>query len=65
MVAMVVDDVSIVAPGFDKDTKLKEFDIQYRETLADLGFQTKDPDPLGFKAFQRIQEGEAIRRSTQ
>lgn len=60
MVAMVVDDVSIVAPGFDKDTKLREFDTQYRETLADLGFQTKDPDPLGFKAFQRIQEGEVL-----
>ena len=57
---MVVDDVTIIQPGFAVDTHLEEFDNLYRNTLAQLGFSTKPHDPKGFKAFTKLQIGEIL-----
>ena len=59
-VDMVVDDVTVIVPGFAVNTKLEEFDKTYRETIARLGYSTKPHDPKGFKAFTKLQIGEIL-----
>ena len=58
-VEMVVDDVTAITNKDDKET-LKEFDAAYKNTLAFLGFKTKEDDPLGYKAFSQQQQGEVL-----
>ena len=58
-VSMCVDDVCDVV-GAEKTQDLAQLDYTYKRTLNYLGFETKKTDPLGFKAYHRLQKGEVL-----